>query len=257
MPSPPEVRASVHPGGGKAAYFADLTIGSVTILGCPVWNGTPGFYKLAMPAKKGDKDKWFRIVDSTRKPSPPPSAPFSRPSPRAKKLRAVDLQPARSGPAQGHNPATSPPVTTGRGCKCAGPLPQGSRCSVKLGKRTCTVLPWSPGELIRALKLHPQKNGSSALKKGQSQRKKGEKPAMPSNVLIPKSSNLSPQSAALHLTTLRTSVTVQRPNAPSAYDLCDLPGCWHPRRSHHWRGLFCYRCYARTGTGHHRFIEAR
>lgn len=81
---------------------------------------------------------------------------------------------------------------------------------------------------------------------------------MASNVLIPKSSVLSPQSAAfLHLTTLRTSVTVQRPTAPSAYDLCDFPGCWHPRRSHHWRGLFCYRCYARTGTGSHRFIEAR
>lgn len=63
MPTLPEVRASVHPGGGKAAYFADLTIGPVTILGCPVWNGTPGFYKLAMPAKKGDKDKWFRIVE--------------------------------------------------------------------------------------------------------------------------------------------------------------------------------------------------
>lgn len=51
-----KIEVRLKAGFGKAVYFADLTLDDkIFILGCPIWNGKPGRYKLSMPSRKGDK----------------------------------------------------------------------------------------------------------------------------------------------------------------------------------------------------------
>ncbi len=48
----------------KPAYFVDLIhlATGIKIVGAVAWNGDPGIYKLSMPAKQGDKGKYFPMV---------------------------------------------------------------------------------------------------------------------------------------------------------------------------------------------------